>query len=236
MKENNFKVRGKTGFSEEELRQAACAIQDALLAALPEADEIECELSDGFRRRMDALMKKDKFRRRFRRTARNLAAALLFILLCSSIWLVFDTEARADFLRWVRNVYENSIVYEFFGDGREDKLPEIEFGWLPEGYTKAETNFGDNSGYVLFDSREGEKIVFMYEFMYSGLHSEISDFDNNLEYEKVWIGGMPADFYFDPGEEDSNVLLWIDEDKGVCFIIISLLEKTDMIKIAENIT
>lgn len=236
MKKEIFKGKERINFSEEELRQAACTIQDALLGSLPEANEVNCDLSEGFKRRMEVLIRKNKFHQVLHRTLQSFAAALLLILMCSGIWLAFDTEARADFLWWVRNAYENSIVYEFFGGWRKNEMPEIEFGWLPEGYTRAETNFDDNSGYVLFDGSEGEKIVVMYEFMYSGLYSEISDFDNNLEYEKVWIGGIPADFYFDPGEENSNVLLWMDEDKGICFIIISLLDKTDMIKIAENIT
>lgn len=89
---------------------------------------------------------------------------------------------------------------------------------------------------MLFTSNDGEDIVFFYGYMYVGSDSEILTVsDNKIIYESVKVNGSSADFYLDSGENEANILWWIDEESGIAFDLNSLLGKEAMIKIAENI-
>lgn len=223
-------------FSDEQLQQAAYAVREALIISLPEPDEIEHEFSASFSSKITALIKREKNQRNIMHIMRGVAAIFLAALIGSGLWLSFDAEVRADFVWWVRSVYENSVLYEYFGNRKVGVLPKCEFGWLPDGYVKAIENIGEESGTVLFTSNDGEDIVFFYGYMYVGSDSEILTVsDNKIIYESVKVNGNSADFYLDSGENEANILWWIDEESGIAFDLNSLLGKEEMIKIAENI-
>ena len=60
-------------FTEADLKAAAIAVSDSMLASLPKPDEIEHEFSEGFLEKMDALLALDKRRQRMRSIARRAA-------------------------------------------------------------------------------------------------------------------------------------------------------------------
>lgn len=155
-------------FSDAELTQAACAVRDALTASLPDNDEIDHQFSAGFVSGMNILIRKNRAKNTFRKIMQSAAMILLSLLIGSGIWLATDTDAMADFSRWVRSVYENNFLYDFFGDMSSKPLPTLEFAWLPDGYTLAASEIDEEGGALLFSSEDGEDIVFGYGFMYSG--------------------------------------------------------------------
>ena len=58
----------------------------------------------------------------FYKTLHKAAAVILAILISGSAWLAVDTEARAAFFGWVREIYETYFVYRFAKD--DGKLSE----------------------------------------------------------------------------------------------------------------
>lgn len=183
---------------------------------------------------MEALIRKGRRAHSFRRFARSAAAVLLMALMVAGIWLAFDGEARAEFLRWIRNEYENGIVYKFFARREEKMLPDVEVGWLPEGYAESVRKISSDHGYILFIDDNGERLVLYYRYMYSATSYSITC-DNNVVREEVFVNGEIADFYLDKGKESQNLLFWSNDNWGIKFNLDAALDKEVMIKIAENI-
>lgn len=187
-----------------------------------------------FQAKMRALIKKSRRARAFRSFARSVAAVLLVALMVAGIWLAFDGEARAEFFQWIRNEYEERIVYNFFEKRETKALPEIEAGWLPEGYAETMEDTGKESRYILYTNNEGKSIIFYYRFIYSDLASSVTK-DRDIEYEEVSINDDFADFYHNIDGDDQNMLYWVDEEMNMELSINAFLGKDIMIKIAENI-
>ena len=112
-------------FTEADLKAAAIAVSDSMLASLPKPDEIEHEFSEGFLKKMDALLALDKRRQRARSIARRVAVIFLAILLGLSTWLAVDTEAQATAMKWIREVIEDNIYYRFFWRFKGNRVTEF---------------------------------------------------------------------------------------------------------------
>lgn len=221
-------------FTEADLKAAAIAVSDSMLASLPKPDEIEHEFSEGFLKKMDALLALDKRRQRARSIARRVAVIFLAILLGLSTWLAVDTEARATAMKWIREVIEDNIYYRFFGASRETELPNFVPAWLPDGFTLTESDNSATHHMFFYEDTESNMILFDYCFLSEGLQVQYSGDDS--ERETVYIREVSADFY--PADETSlsNNLIWIDEYDGIVFFLDSNLEKEVMLRIADSVT
>ena len=129
-------------FTEADLQAAAIAVSDSMLKSLPEPDGIEHEFSERFLAKMDALLLKDRRRRRMRSIARRAAMIALAALLSVGAWLAVDAQARDALVKWARELSGNGFAYRFFVTGTGKELPGYSvfrdtrcvIGWLPEGY------------------------------------------------------------------------------------------------------
>ena len=220
-------------FTEADLKAAAIAVSDSMLTSLPKPDEIEHEFSEGFLKKMDALLALDKRRQRARSIARRVAVIFLAILLGLSTWLVVDTEARETAMKWIREVIEDNIYYRFFGNSMGTELPNFVPTWLPDGFALTESDDTATHHMFFYEDAESNMILFDYCFLSEGLQAQYSGDDS--ERETVYIREVPADFY--PADETSlsNNLIWIDESNGIVFFLDSNLEKEVMLHIANSV-
>lgn len=58
----------------------------------------------------------------FYKTLHKAAAVILAILISGSAWLAVDTEARAAFFGWVKEIYETYFVYRFASNSDEASI------------------------------------------------------------------------------------------------------------------
>ena len=93
------------GFSDEELRRAALLVSAAMGDFCSAPEDEEYEFSDGFRAKMDALIKKQRFKDSAANALRGVASTAAVLALCAGIWLSTDTGARADFQQWIMTKY-----------------------------------------------------------------------------------------------------------------------------------
>ena len=225
-------------FSENDLRNAARAVRESMLASLPEPSEIECEFSEGFLNKMDALIALDKRRQRVRLIARRAAMIVLTILVTLGAWLAVDTEARAGFVQWIKEVSRNYTIYHFFSNQPGDKLPQYALGWLPEGFTLAETDTNETGHIEIYTNKStGYEVFFMYHSAQSGFVPMIVyDYGNETLQETVHVHDVKADYY--PADENSseNTLVWIDEKQDIWFELSSGLSKEAILRMAESIS
>ena len=227
----------KFSFSEDDLRTAAVIVSDAMLDSLPDPSEIHFELSDDFIKKMDALCAKARRRTWNGIVLKRVAMIFLAILVTLSAWLTIDTEARANFFRWVKEAYENSTLYRFFESADTGRLPDYTISWMPDGFTLTSTNTNQTGHMETYaNSSTGDEIFFMYRFAQDGFAPMIVyDYDGENLQETVLIHNITADYY--PADKNSteNTLVWVDESQNIWLELSSALDKQDILHMADSI-
>lgn len=219
--------------SDEALRKAAAKLAEARIAAQPSLDELDHEFSPEFESAMDKLMQKSQRKAIWRRVA-SIAASLLFVLLIGAgAVLTFSQEARASFVTWLREQYENSIIYRFWGGGDTSEFPTYQIGWLPDGYELLQEIEDEKDYTAVYYSNDKGMIVFSYAFFEQW--NEIFTFNDNVDnHEQLSIRGMYGEYV--PFENRAGGdLIWIDESRQIALVLSTELEKDTIIKIAESV-
>lgn len=223
---------GNPVIPEERLREAATKADEQLMAGLPGPKDLPA----GDTKKLIRAARKI-----YRRTThpvwywakRSVACILLTVLIGGTSVLTFSTEARAAFFGWVREVYETYFAYAFVGEGRETDENTIYCPtWIPDGYT------------VLNEPLPGETVMSSYVNDRGEYISIISTSENdpgilhvggeNVIVTQASVNGLSADLYLDGDEGDTNILIWVDDEKGLLFSITGALDGDTLIKIAES--
>lgn len=214
--------------TDDMLRQAAPAVRQAMLDSLPAPDECRHLFSPVFERRMRPLLRRARHPALYR-VVRQAAACLLTLLLLGGGWLAADTDARAAFLQWVREVYETQIIYRFAGLPAE-RSGVYRSGWIPEGYTE----FDVWDGGAVYVSGDDRILAFEYGPMQEGSAVFVQNADKSI-IKQVEVNGIPGELYLSTDPTLSNGILWIDADAGVCFTISGFLSEADILHMAKSV-
>lgn len=218
--------------TDEMLRNAAADVRNAMLDSLPPPEDCEHQFSAQFEQTMCKLIRHQKG---WYRILQRVAVVFLALIVSGGIWLSADADASAAFSQWVRDIYENSIVYRFFHNTQEiPELKQFRPAWLPEGYKEESVTGEDYQVLIRYCNAEGDIIHFHYMEMDD--HAEAFIFlDGMADPVDVVINGMQGYFYQAIDTKDWNELHWFDTENKVAFQISSSLEKSTMLHIAESI-
>ena len=218
-------------FTDTELKAAAGQVREAMLRSLPDPDKCTHEFSEAFNEKMRPLIARSERRQRGRNVLRSIAAILILLFISMTVWLSVDAEAREAVLNWVRQIYEDRVVYRFESAAQSGELPEYEVTWLPEGYERKIVYRNDElAGAVYYNETNGDYIGTQYHHI-SGKTLEEILLEGEAQTEKVDVNGMEGDYYYD---SEANLLIWIDNNSSMVFIIDSQLGKEEIIHIAES--
>ena len=121
--------------TDEMLAQAAKNVGETMLASLPDPEEYYHEFLPDFEQRMERLIRRTEKKRHIHQCLLRVAAAVLALVVGLSAWMAVDTKARAAVVEWIRTIYEDSIVYEFFHPSADRNEVSYRLGWVPDGYT-----------------------------------------------------------------------------------------------------
>ena len=197
-------------------------------------DELpEHDFSPEFERNMQKLVRRANHPIRYR-VARTAACLILAALLSGCAVLAVNSEARAAFTGWVREVYESSFVYRF---PETDPGPSAHVlyrpAYVPAGFQTEEEIVMHDMMTLIYHNDARERIFFSSS---SGGASPVLQIvrDGTETYKQVSVNGMPAELYLDQDEGEANILIWTDEE-GAVFWISSALDETELIKIAESV-
>ena len=163
----------------------------------------------------------------------RVAGVILAILLAGSAVLAFSTEARAAFLGWVRQQYENFYVYFFAGDAVNSEPSRYELGVLPDGYTFAASYEIQGGEVYIYTNSNGSIADFSYSTDPEGFYL-LAD-TAECEHHTVMVNGMTGDLYITLDETTSNMLVWTDSTKGLFFSISAPISGADLLKLAEGV-
>lgn len=214
--------------TDEMLTQAAKQVAVSMKASLPVPEECHHEFPPEFERDMKRLIAQTERRRHMRRYLQRVVAACLAVVISLSAWLAVDAEARAAFVQWVKTVYEQSVVYEFFHSGVEQADTSYRLGWVPEGYTMENEVSGDVITTLIYLSGE-DAIYFTYE------QAQTKLFTDDANTEPVMVHGVEGEFYLSQDNAESNSLVWFDGENNILFSISGFIDKETMIKMAESV-
>lgn len=169
----------------------------------------------------------------FYKAIQRIASIFLAAILIGSMYLAVDTEARAAFLDWIKEVYEHSIVYRIMPSSAAKDLPHYELTWLPDGFGEPDIYENETVYSALYqNSSTGEIVIFDYYRLSSEVQAKLF---TDQQPEHVLVNGIIADFYAASSDSEPNNLLWIDTEAGVFCAIDSNLSKDVILHIAESI-
>ena len=222
--------------SEERMAQAAAQASEALQQYWNSCDMEIHEFSPRFQRKMRRLIGEVKHPY-LHRALKSAACVLLVFLIGFASVLTFSVEARAAFVSWVKEIYEDSIVYRFYGDREESASLNYRVTWVPEGFELVE---GHKSIVTRGEYYEkGDNILEAFSVYWSlNEDGDQSMIVTHGEYDHSFldINGHKAELYDDISEDESDIIIWFDEEKSMDFHINYLnISLEDAIKIAESI-
>ena len=223
--------------SDERLREAAQKVEESFLASLPEPEDCEATFSPKFERKMKKLIRRTDHPIRYR-IMKAVACFLLVVLIGGGGVLALNAEARAAFVGWVRDIYEDAyetwFVYRHVGEG--DVIQEdISYRptWIPAGYVEqAVIDFSEQT-YVEYKNNSGSLITFGYSSNTESANAYVKQ--DGIETYNVSVGDIPADLYVDSTKGEASVLIWTDSQTNTILWIIAPLDNNELIKIAESV-
>ncbi len=223
----------KAAFTEDELRQAALQVHEAMMAVLTPVTEHN--FSFEFRRKMSNLLLKMKLHHGIKAAARSVAAVFLALLIGGSALLTFNTDVRAAFFSWVREIYENSVFYQFVGEKEPDVLPYIRPMWLPEGYVEVDVVGNEYQQTVVYQNVEDTSKAFTFTYSRNAESKELWLYSEGFAHEEVTVNNFAADLYTPYDTSETNELLWVDENSGIIYKVSAYETANIMLHIAESI-
>ena len=221
---------------DEELKAAACELEQVLADELPDPKECDREFSTAFERRM----KKTAYRANHPfavRWGQRVAAAILVVLLLGGSVLAGSPYVRAAFVGWVKDICGTAVNF-YIPDGTApgEVYQDYRLGWVPEGYTLLDILENPGATDYVYVDADGRLLIFGYT-----IPTETSSPDVGFEVEGhthkiVTLGDLQADLYLSGSEEKSSVLFWVDKSGTVLFFIQGILDEAVLIQLAESIT
>jgi|GEM_PF-3394145 len=222
---------------EENLIRSAKCVRVCMLNSLPDPVHCEHPLSPALERGLTDFYARHKRVIKLYTALKSTVAIILAAILSLSVWLTIDGNARADFARWVRVIYKDSIVYQFFGEKSNKMLPDYLIGFVPQGYF-VETVYQSETSYSAVYARPNnpnDAFVFEYFFAADGAQTQLLLEEEEYLHEKIIINGLPGDLYLCASGKNSNNLLWFDERHDVILSIDSYADKSVILHIAESV-
>lgn len=223
-------------FTDDDLRQAAALSCQAWYKALPSPEDcMPHSFSEAFVENMNSLANRVKRNARIKLYTKRIIAALIALIVGLSLWLAFDTSARAVVRNWFKEVFGTTVYYHFTENVELTELPNYELSYIPAGFEEVD-RFQKSDAKSLFYTQTDNDNVIVFEcyLLSKNKHIQVS-YDKDLYHERVLIENLPADFYMADETSETNTLIWLDETNQIVFIINSNLEKDVILSIAEGV-
>lgn len=219
--------------SDAVLTEAAFAVDQAMLDALPKPEECTHIFSRTFEKKMRRLIRRTDHPMVYKVLSRA-ACALLALVLSAGLFLAFHTEARAAVVDWIKEKIEDFYSYTPPEKDPDAALPgEYYLGWIPEGYTQLMSKTTEDDKAELYVNDAGQ--ILQFHCIHSSSSGSLLLGGGEYKEKKVEIGTMQADLYLSKDNRRSSFIVWPVNNGDVLLHISAHLNETDLIKIAENV-
>lgn len=218
--------------SDEMIRCAAEAYEQAVLASLPDASQWNHRFSPRFERKMKALCRRQEHPGVYL-ALRRVACMVLALLIGFCMLLAFNGEARAAIIDWAKKQYEVFTQYSFLEDPEDLKTNVYDLALVPEGYTLWMQEHREEGGAVVYRNGNGQLLHLNYMFNY-GAGAMVVGHENSI-LKTATVGKWPADLYVSQKAGVGSVVVWVDEDNQVMFALTAQVEEDMLLEMAEKI-
>lgn len=220
----------------QEMKAAAAAWRQAMLATLPEPEDCPGEASPEFEEKIQALQKTHARKTARRQTMRRLVAAVLAVVIALSALVLSNPQARAAVFSWVRKVFGYRTTY-VLPEKEHMALPEYVPQWLPEGFEVVFSNKMEHSQVTSYFNPEQGYGGFSFAYEVATGEARVTADTSGGDYtqEIVSINGMYGELFVEKNGAAGNILIWIDEPQQVILSLHGFLSPQDMMHIAENV-
>lgn len=218
--------------TDDQLYMASAQARELFLNALPSYKECDHQFSGRFGRKMRPLLTSLRYRP-VHIAMQRVAAVILATVLLAGSWLTLDTNARAAFLRWAREWYEDHIAYRFAGDADTKELPRYGISSLPTGYEETETQFSPDESNIIYQNKAGNRIYFFCDIMESGKLTSINTAD--MTVSRIKVNQYSGELYLSQIQTQSSSIIWMDDKAGISFVIDAYANKQELIRMAESV-
>ena len=198
----------------------------ALMAEMPEHTFLPA-----FERKMRRLLRRANhpLRRRIIQTA---ACLLLAAFLSGCAVLTVSPGARAAFMGWIKELRQEWFSYRYAGEADSSPRNTVYYpAWLPEGYREVVAPEPGTFVRGLYQNESGALLSFAYQV---GLEKTVFHVEwENTNIQPVTVSRTQADFYQTP--DGTNVLVWMDEARGIVFWLAAQLTEEELVQTAESL-
>lgn len=167
-----------------------------------------------------------------------LQKAAVFLLICSVTFgavMATSPTVRATVIEWVVEWYETHVVYRFFGDSDLNGVPRYDITELPTGYNSVgEVTRLIESVIVKYKNKEETAICLEYAQAENG--SALIVNTENMEVSAIKVDGHYGYLYLSSNSQESNLIIWYDEQEKIQFMIDGFVTKEDLLKMADSVS
>lgn len=228
-----------TDFSEEKILQAIFldAAEKEFEHELSASEVVS--VSPNFQHQMDAMLENPNAwaRRRKRPLWKTVLRRVAIFVVASSLTLgalmTVSPTVRAAFTNWIVQFYETYEVYHFAKDPVSEAMPQYEITAIPEGYQLEHTLDGSDHVWFRYLNADGEHLSFRFIRATSNVALEITV--ENAEISNITVNGCPGHLYISSDPEESNAVVWYDEQLNLQFMINGSFDRDNLLAIAESI-
>lgn len=199
---------------------------------------IDCETSHTFSPEFEEKIEKIKrnIGKKFcRPVLQKVASFILAVLLCTSVWLSVDAQARSKVFGWMREVCGDWFVFHYEGGSESADSADVKeycITWIPEGYKPFYEDLTGEIKYIVYTNEIGELLKFEYAQRLENSVWAINYADTVQKTTKV--NGVSAEMFISTTQEHSNTIMW-EIDDGTKFYISGFVTEKTLVKIAKNI-
>ena len=169
----------------------------------------------------------------FYRSMQRVASIVLVILIVGGIFITFNAEARAAFVRWVKEIYEIYFAYRFdYGSSASEEPVDYCLTLIPDGYTEFYSDKSEDTVSVIYANKAGE----MLKFNYARNPDQTSWFvgTDYLTIEQITINGVPAELVTSTETGAASAIMWVTED-NTAFNVSGFLTVEELTAVAESV-
>lgn len=218
--------------SKETFLAALEEIDNAILATLPELEECSFQFSERFERKMRSIIRRGNHPIMYK-ALQQVACMLLVLLMLFSSVMIFSTDARAVVIGWIKEQYDTFYHYFFPAESKTSEKEEYTLGWVPDGYFLLDSYADETGANIVYIDNSNQFLQFSYS--YGGRINSIFADGETYEHQQFKLDNNIADLYLSTVEGISSGVVWIDSRDETLFCISAILDKDELIMIAENV-
>lgn len=221
--------------SESMLREAALQSGDAYVQFFESTCDAEEPhvFSAQFEQKIEKLNRKANLSA-LRTFVRYTAAILLVMLISGSAWLMLDVKARAEFVGWIKWLYNSSYFAYKYETAEPPSEPTVQYELpsIPDGYTLFYEKEDNGMVAKVYKDSEERFLKFMYAH---NADEQFWLFDMTYsELTPTKVNGIDADLLLSHDENTANSILWVLSD-NTAFFLSAFLDEEDLIRLAESV-